>query len=33
MAKLQEEKEVRIRYDLFQKTNSDILSRFGGEEE
>ena len=33
MAKLQEEKEVKIRYDLFLKTNSDILSRFGGEEE
>lgn len=33
MAKLQEDKEVKIRYDLFLKTNSDVLSRFGGEEE
>ncbi len=33
LAKLQEDKEVKIRYDLFLKTNQDILSRFGGEEE
>lgn len=33
LAKLQEDKEVKIRYDLFLKTNADILSRFGGEEE
>jgi peptidyl-prolyl cis-trans isomerase D len=33
MAKLQEDKEVKIRYDLFLKTNQDILSRFGAEEE
>lgn len=33
IAKLQEEKDVKIRYDLFLKTNSDVLSRFGGEEE
>jgi parvulin-like peptidyl-prolyl isomerase len=33
LAKLQDEKEVKIRYDLFLKTNQDILSRFGGEEE
>ena len=32
LAKLQEKKEVRIRYDLFQQTNQDVLSRFGGEE-
>ena len=33
LAKLQEDKEVKIRYDLFLKTNQDILSRFGGEQE
>ncbi len=33
LSKLREEKEVKIRYDLFQKTNSDILSRFSGEQE
>ena len=33
LAKLQEDKEVKIRYDLFLKTNQDVLSRFGGEEE
>ena len=33
LAKLQDDKEVKIRYDLFLKTNQDILSRFGGEEE
>jgi peptidyl-prolyl cis-trans isomerase D len=33
LAQLQEEKEVRIQYDLFLRTNSDILSRFGGEQE
>lgn len=33
LAKLQEDKEVKIRYDLFLKTNQDIVSRFGGEEE
>jgi peptidyl-prolyl cis-trans isomerase D len=33
LAKLQEDKEVKIRYDLFLKTNQDILSRFGGDEE
>ncbi len=33
MAKLHEDKEVKIRYDLFLKTNQDILSRFGAEEE
>ncbi len=33
LAKLQEDKEVKIRYDLFLKTNQEILSRFGGEEE
>ncbi len=33
LAKLQEDKEVKIRYDLFLKTNQEILSRFGGKEE
>jgi len=33
LAKLQEDKEVKIRYDLFLKTNQGILSRFGGEQE
>lgn len=33
MTKLQEDKEVKIRYDLFLKTNQDVLARFGGEEE
>ncbi len=33
LAKLQEDKEVKIRYDLFLRTNSDVLSRFGGGEE
>ena len=33
LAKLQKDKEVKIRYDLFLKTNQDILSRFGGEQE
>jgi peptidyl-prolyl cis-trans isomerase D len=33
LAKLQEDKEVKIRYDIFLKTNQDILSRFGGEQE
>lgn len=33
LSKMREEKEVKIRYDLFMKTNSDILSRFGGEQE
>jgi parvulin-like peptidyl-prolyl isomerase len=33
LAKLQEDKEVKIRYDLFLKTNQDILSRYGGKEE
>jgi len=33
LARQQEEKEVKIRYDLFLRTNSDILSRFGGEQE
>ena len=33
LTKLREEKEVKIRYDLFLKTNSDILSRFSGEQE
>lgn len=33
LAKLQEDKEVKIRYDLFLKTNQDILSRYGGEQE
>jgi peptidyl-prolyl cis-trans isomerase D len=33
LAKLQEDKEVKIRYDLFLQTNQDILSRFGGEQE
>lgn len=33
LAKLQEDKEVKIRYDLFLTTNSDVLSRFGGGEE
>lgn len=33
LSKLREEKEVKIRYDLFLKTNSDILSRFSGEQE
>lgn len=33
MARLREEKQVRIKYDLFLKINSDVLSRFGGEQE
>lgn len=33
LAKLQQDKKVKIRYDLFLKTNQDILSRFGGEQE
>ena len=33
MARLREEKEVKIKYDLFLKVNSDVLSRFGGEQE
>jgi hypothetical protein len=33
LSRLREEKEVKIRYDLFLKTNSDILSRFSGEQE
>ena len=33
LSKLREEKEVKIRYDLFLKTNSDILSRFSAEQE
>ena len=33
LAKLHKDKEVKIRYDLFLKTNQDILSRFGGEQE
>ncbi len=33
LSKMREEKEVKIRYDLFLKTNSDILSRFSGEQE
>ncbi len=32
MFKLREEKGVKIKYDLFLKVNSDILSRYGGEE-
>ncbi len=33
MVRLREEKEVKIKYDLFLKVNSDVLSRFGGEQE
>jgi len=33
MARLREEKEVKIKYDLFLKVNSDVLSRFGGQQE
>jgi peptidyl-prolyl cis-trans isomerase D len=33
MASLREKKEVKIKYDLFLKVNSDVLSRFGGEQE
>ncbi len=33
LSKMRDEKEVKIRYDLFLKTNSDILSRFGSEQE
>ncbi len=33
MARLREEKEVKIKYDLFLKVNSDVLSRFSGEQE
>jgi parvulin-like peptidyl-prolyl isomerase len=32
MAKMREEIGVEIRYDLFLKINSDILARFGGQE-
>jgi peptidyl-prolyl cis-trans isomerase D len=32
MSKLREEKKVKIKYDLFLKINSDVLSRYGGEE-
>ncbi|UCC38275.1 MAG: SurA N-terminal domain-containing protein [Candidatus Aminicenantes bacterium] len=32
MLKLREEREVKIKYDLFLKINSDILSRFEGED-
>jgi hypothetical protein len=31
MSRLREEKKVRIKYDLFLKINSDVLSRYGGE--
>jgi peptidyl-prolyl cis-trans isomerase D len=31
MFKLREEKKVKIKYDLFLKINSDVLSRYGGE--
>jgi peptidyl-prolyl cis-trans isomerase D len=31
MSKLREEKKVKIKYDLFLKINSDVLSRYGGE--
>ena len=33
LTKLWEDKEVKITYDLFLKTNQNILSRYGGEEE
>jgi peptidyl-prolyl cis-trans isomerase D len=33
MAKMREEIGVEIRYDLFLKINSDILARFGGQED
>ncbi len=33
MTKLREEKDVKIKYDLFLKINSDVLSRFGKEQE
>lgn len=32
LAKLRQEKGVKIRYNLFVKVNSDVLSRFGSEE-
>ena len=32
LAKLREEKGVKVRYDLFLKLNSDFLSRFEGSE-
>jgi hypothetical protein len=31
MFKLREEKKVKIKYDVFLKINSDVLSRYGGE--
>jgi hypothetical protein len=31
MLKLREEKKVKIKYDVFLKINSDVLSRYGGE--
>ena len=31
MFKLREEKKVNIKYDVFLKINSDVLSRYGGE--
>jgi len=33
MSRLRDEKEIKIKYDLFLKVNSDVLSRFGGEQE
>jgi len=32
LLKLEKERQVKIRYDLFLKVNSDVLSRYGGEE-
>jgi hypothetical protein len=32
LAKLREEKDVKVRYDLFLKLNSDLLSRYEGSE-
>jgi peptidyl-prolyl cis-trans isomerase D len=31
MSKLREQKKIKIKYDLFLKINSDVLSRYGGE--
>jgi peptidyl-prolyl cis-trans isomerase D len=33
LSKVQQEKEVKIKYDLFLKLNSDVISRFTGEQE
>ncbi|MDH4217174.1 MAG: SurA N-terminal domain-containing protein [Candidatus Aminicenantes bacterium] len=33
MSRLKGDKEIKIKYDLFLKVNSDVLSRFGGEQE